>query len=304
MTEVTTPIAICGIIMPISHVDEDHTAAHWESVLGFVKEAVTQAGLIPQPVWEKGDYDVIQAKILKNLFENEIVVCDVSTNNPNVMLELGMRLTTKKPTIIVAEEGTKLPFDTSVIHTDFYDPRLSYGPIRDFVKALAGKIEKKLEAARNGTHVPYLQHFEFETVQPNAISIPVDVAIADRLEELNLRLVKIDSRLASVGGMGGTSNSRIVQALIARKAESNAQAIASAKHDNILEHLQWAIDDVVGGSVGARVQHKKFGEGTVVSSVGNRLEVDFDRVGTKAVMSAFVTPLAQIPQEGASDDDL
>ena len=123
MSDATQPEAICGIIMPISHTDDNHTEAHWAAVLKFIMTAIERAGMTPQPVWTNADYDVIQAKILQNLFENEIVVCDVSTKNPNVMLELGMRLTTKRPTVIIAEEGTMLPFDTGIINTHFYSSR-------------------------------------------------------------------------------------------------------------------------------------------------------------------------------------
>lgn len=91
---------ICGIIMPISGSDDDHTEEHWMCVREVVGIAIKNAGFIPQPVWENDESDVIQTRILKNLYENEIVVCDISTRNPNVMLEFGMRLTTTKPTIV------------------------------------------------------------------------------------------------------------------------------------------------------------------------------------------------------------
>ncbi|MBH0236708.1 UvrD-helicase domain-containing protein [Methylobrevis albus] len=52
---------------------------------------------------------------------------------------------------------------------------------------------------------------------------------------------------------------------------------------------------VVGGdprfTVGARVFHQKFGNGTVSSVDGNKLTVDFDRAGQKRVVDSFVTAL-------------
>ncbi|CAA7625662.1 putative DNA helicase II homolog [Candidatus Terasakiella magnetica] len=44
-------------------------------------------------------------------------------------------------------------------------------------------------------------------------------------------------------------------------------------------------------ATGARVFHDKFGNGTVLSSDGNKLEIAFDKAGTKKVLDSFVTPL-------------
>lgn len=43
---------------------------------------------------------------------------------------------------------------------------------------------------------------------------------------------------------------------------------------------------------GIRVFHQKFGEGTIAEVDGAKLEVDFDKVGLKRVLSTFVTHVA------------
>ena len=42
---------------------------------------------------------------------------------------------------------------------------------------------------------------------------------------------------------------------------------------------------------GARVFHQKFGYGTVASSDGGKLEIEFEKAGTKKVMESFVEPV-------------
>jgi hypothetical protein len=50
----------------------------------------------------------------------------------------------------------------------------------------------------------------------------------------------------------------------------------------------------VSFSVGDRVSHQKYGKGTVVAIVSNKLTVDFDRCGaTKRVIDAFVSLCAK-----------
>ena len=61
----------------------------------------------------------------------------------------------------------------------------------------------------------------------------------------------------------------------------------------ILDGEAWEIDTAEGDSrfeEGARVFHRKFGYGRVESRDGNKLEVAFDKAGTKKVVDSFVEP--------------
>ena len=277
---------VCGIIMPISYSDDHHTEAHWKGVLGFVEKAIGDAGMVAQPVWHNADFDVIQARILQNLFENEIVVCDVSTRNPNVMLELGMRLTTKKPTIIIAEAGTKLPFDTSVINTEFYDPSLKYNEIADFVAKLTKILIDTRAATIAGTYRAYLELFKFETVQPANVTVTGEVAIAERLEEMSARIARISHQIDE-----GRKGDDFAEALRQRKF---------ARIDPVVDALLDADDRQLNAinlgdlnvnpdiTIGSKIFHRKFGLGVVVEIDGNKLEAEFDGHGRKRVMHSFV----------------
>src|SRR5690348_8591438 len=100
--------------MPISAIagcDE----RHWSEVRSILEDAIDQAGFTPKLVSEADDVGIIQNTIVQNLYDNPILVCDVSGKNPNVMFELGMRLAFDKPTIIVKDDKTDYSFDTSPI---------------------------------------------------------------------------------------------------------------------------------------------------------------------------------------------
>lgn len=108
--------------MPISSID-DCPESHWSEVRTILFEAIESSGFEPNMVSDSDDVGVIQKRIIQNIHDNPIVVCDVSCKNPNVMFELGMRLTFDKPTIIVKDDCTSYNFDTSIIeHIDY--PRL------------------------------------------------------------------------------------------------------------------------------------------------------------------------------------
>lgn len=118
----------CGIIMPISpHLD--YPPNHWRDVLDILQDAISsETDFEPRLVSDDDDdaIGLIHGRIVNNIYNDDIVICDVSTKNPNVMFELGMRLAFDKPTIIIKDENTGYSFDTSVIEHITYPSSLRF----------------------------------------------------------------------------------------------------------------------------------------------------------------------------------
>lgn len=91
----------CGLVMPISD-HPDYPRGHWQDVQAMLSEAIEKAGCDrPKLVSDSNEVRVIHENIVRNLYDFDMIVCDVSSRNPNVMFELGMRLTFNKPVVIV-----------------------------------------------------------------------------------------------------------------------------------------------------------------------------------------------------------
>lgn len=298
---------ICGIIMPISKCDEEHSPTHWEKVKDILSEAINEAGCKPQPVWEGSSHDIIQAKILQNIYDNPVVVCDLSTRNPNVMLEIGMRLTTKKPTLLVAEEGTTLPFDTAIIHTEFYNPRLEYRTTQRFIQTLKNQISEKLDAYEKGEYRPYLEAFEFETVQPSRITVSSDERLNELIEKMETFLthnsVMVHSKRAQASDLWeNLAAYRAPIGLAAFRAPIGdvKQADSPIDDDNLNSMIKSRFDyegEINELSFDGRntdidvsdwVSHPKFGVGIVIEKEGGKLFVDFDKFGKRKILAAFL----------------
>jgi hypothetical protein len=284
MTDAIPTRSTCGIIMPISHTDDRHDEAHWAEVLNFITRAIEDAGMIAQPVWKNADYDVIQGKILKNIFDNDVIVCDVSTRNPNVMLELGMRLTTKRPTIIIAEEGTKLPFDTSIINTEFYDPNLKFSAITRFVGDLVKLLQETTQRMAGGTYHTFLESFTFETVRPSSISVSEGEAISGRLDEIASVVSQLNGKVRDLEprprGIGAGLSALLGEGGATRPYDEMVAAAEASR-----------MPPTPGFDSGTRVWHEKYGAGTVAAVDGNKLEINFESAGQKRVLSSFVRHL-------------
>jgi len=114
----------CFIIMPITTPDNmvdqyEHSGGkdHFKHVLDclFVP-AVKEAGYEPIPPTTKGS-DIIHAGIIQNLETADLVLCDMSSLNPNVFFEFGIRTSLNKPVCVVKDDLTKkVPFDTGIIN--------------------------------------------------------------------------------------------------------------------------------------------------------------------------------------------
>jgi len=64
---------------------------------------------------------LILADIIKQINESRLIIAEISQSNPNVFYEVGYAHALNKPTILIAEKTTKLPFDVSPFRTLFYE---------------------------------------------------------------------------------------------------------------------------------------------------------------------------------------
>ncbi len=145
--------------MPISSVT-GYPGSHWDDVLSIIESSIASAGFKPNLVSYADETSVIHKTIVQNLYDNPVVVCDVSAKNPNVMFELGLRLAFDKPTIVIKDEKTAYSFDTGVIEHLPYPSDLRFQPIVDFQAKLAEKIKATYNrASTDPDYSVFLNHF-------------------------------------------------------------------------------------------------------------------------------------------------
>jgi hypothetical protein len=195
---------ICGIVMPISSIN-DCDESHWAEVLGILSDAIDDAGFEGNLVSNADEVGIIHKRIIQNLYDNPIVVCDVSCKNPNVMFELGLRLAFDKPTIIVKDDQTSYSFDTSAIEHLEYPRDLRFSQVVEFKKKLSAKIlatYKKSTSDENYT--TFLKHFgEFKVAKIDKTEVSGQEFILEELKNLRRSVNRMDrpSRVSKFEGM-------------------------------------------------------------------------------------------------------
>ncbi len=181
---------VCGLIMPIS-ATENHDEKHWAAVQTLLHRGIRKAGLQPANVWE-GVNDRISKRIVSNIFRQDIVVADISDLNPNVMLELGLRLASKKPTVIVFEQGGKIPFDIGDVGALPYPGNLNILEMEAFFEKFSALLTARLAAFADGTYEPYLGDVVVEVLEPQTKEVSIGEAVLERLEEMARRMSRLE----------------------------------------------------------------------------------------------------------------
>lgn len=74
-----------------------------------------------KPAYEIMVFGIIETQIVERILNDDLVVANLTENNPNVMYELAIRHATAKPIIQVCENGTVLPFNIQNSRTIFYE---------------------------------------------------------------------------------------------------------------------------------------------------------------------------------------
>lgn len=171
---------VCGLIMPLSFI-EGFPETHWEDVKEIFSEAIDDAGFESQIVSDADEVGIIQ-----NLYENPVVICDVSGKNPNVMFELGIRLAFDKPTIIVKDDKTEYSFDTSPIEHIEYPRDLRFAQIVAFKKELSEKIKSThKKATEDENYTTFLKNFgPFTSPKLDTQEISKDQYVLEELKQL------------------------------------------------------------------------------------------------------------------------
>lgn len=194
MTEEKKTNPVCGVVMPISAID-GCTETHWADVLDILTEAIEDAGFNANLVSNADDVGIIHKRIIQNLYDNPVVVCDVSGKNPNVMFELGLRLAFDKPTVIVKDDRTTYSFDTSAIEHLEYPRDLRFSRIVEFKQKLAEKIKAThTRATSDPTYTTFLKHFgEFTVAKLEKKEVSGQEFILEELRAMRTALRRLET---------------------------------------------------------------------------------------------------------------
>lgn len=109
----------CFVITPIGN-DDSEIRRHID---GIIDQAIIPAlgdKYEIEVAHRKYEIGSINDRVIRSVYESDLVIANLTNLNPNVMFELAIRYSFGKPAIVIAEKPTKLPFDITDENTIFY----------------------------------------------------------------------------------------------------------------------------------------------------------------------------------------
>lgn len=137
----TDKIKECFIIMPISN-NENYAEGHFNRVYNhLIIPACELAGFKALRADDIINTNYIAIDIIKRIIESDMAICDLSSQNPNVLYELGIRQAFNKPVTLIKDSNTKRIFDIQGFRDFEYDENLRIDNIENAVENLAELIQ-------------------------------------------------------------------------------------------------------------------------------------------------------------------
>ena len=135
----------CFVIMPIGELTtypQNHFRHIYEDLFS---PAIEEVGFMPKRADDYKSSSLIHVNVVREIIEAPMAICDLSTRNPNVLFELGIRQAFDLPVVLVQEVNTPRIFDISVINTIDYRKELIYREVlEDRIK-----IRNAIEATKD-----------------------------------------------------------------------------------------------------------------------------------------------------------
>lgn len=131
----------CFVIMPFSERLSNRPKGFFEEVFDSLIKPAAEAAGFDVATANKDGSDVIQSTIINELMDADLVIADMTDHNPNVMFELGLRMSQEKPIAIIKTSDTGRIFDVdNMLRVFEYNQNLWPSTIKTDAPALEGHL--------------------------------------------------------------------------------------------------------------------------------------------------------------------
>ena len=215
----------CFVIMPIADC-EGYEKGHFAHVYNdIIKPAIEKTEFVAIRADEVKETNLIHLDILKKLIDAPIAVCDLSTRNPNVLFELGIRQAFDKPVVLIQEKGTPKIFDIAPLRYLEYSKEMKYHEVLESQKNLQEAIEATKGVENDSGNINSI-------VKLMALS---SSAVIPNLDKSNKEVMALDFLQAQM-----TDLKMMMEMVMqdGRRANATRNSIAAIEYERIVNKLE------------------------------------------------------------------
>lgn len=185
----------CFVIMPISDqegYDNDHFTRVYKHL---IIPACKKAGFVPIRADDEIKTNYIVIDIIRKILESDIVLCDLSAKNPNVMYELGIRQAFNKKTVLIKDNKTSRVFDIQGLRTIDYDENLRIDEVQSKIESIAQTLKQTAESKNDDIN----SLIQLLSIKPAVLPENYEISkesnlVLNALNDISKRLSKIEGQ--------------------------------------------------------------------------------------------------------------
>lgn len=269
----------CFIIMPISD-HSDYREGHFFRVYEhLIVPACELAGFKAIRADDVINTNYIAIDVIRKIIESEMAICDLSSQNPNVLYELGIRQAFNKPIALIKDSITKRIFDIQGFRDFEYDENLRVDKVEEQIEKLSRIITSTYE--QDGSDINSL----ISLLSLSPAKIDTSTTISKDTELILNSLSILDKRISKIEE---NKSSRIVDHPSPKFYGGGTIPPPPPKDipNDVGDFL--TLNDFDNLEIGDKVYHQKFGYGLVagkaVEGAEQKIDVDFISSSTKRLL--------------------
>lgn len=163
--------------MPISDNDK-YPPGHFGRIYEYIiKPACLAAGFEPLRADDVKTTNYIALDIIKQIINCDMAICDLSSQNPNVLYEVGIRQAFNLPVTFIKDTVTKRIFDIQGFRDVMYDESLRIDNVEKTISELAETIANTYEQKHEVNSLVSLLGIEPAKTTTTAISLDTELIL-------------------------------------------------------------------------------------------------------------------------------
>ena len=228
----------CFVIMPVAET-EGYAKGHFGHVYeNIIKPSCEMAGFNAIRADEVKETNLIHLDILKKLIEAPIAICDLSSRNPNVLFELGIRQAFDKPVVLLQEKDTPKIFDIAPLRYLEYSQEMKYHDVLSIQQKLKSAIQATADAEADATNINSI-------VKLLALNAPAQIPdLENGKEGLALEVMQAELRNMrqmmemSIFESRNTKKGESISAIEYQRLSANLDKLISSRRMSIEERIE------------------------------------------------------------------